>query len=1000
MRIKNFFSCVCAAAIAALSLVGCSDYDNGYTEQQLKFIQGFKDVFGEIDHTNDWNLAERGTVTVTTSQPSRIKIYANTFGTYKIVGDYEGVDGTQTLGFDIVEGTTDILVSDEHTSQKAKVGDAVVFAGTRYVYENDNEIVKLGDIYGNTDWVFFDKEKYVDIVTSEDYGHLPEGIENLGKVTQNFSYISQGPFTIYPIFMQSASFHILGVYWKEGDGDDAVFKTQRVYRNNGEYTPSSEWGPHPKTWEDSRNGYDSKPITIDLPVGTLFGFFLEVYDEKSRNNGFDYNETENWYIDGVLHFPNERDLYGDKYLSHCVYSTAKRNEDRKGQPLDRDTSVASNVFNLMNGNKTAWAGTFVTTIINDDNEEEEVGYLGFEDWASDVFDLNDLVFLMKGNPLPIIIDEDPTFWVLSWEDLGGTFDIDYNDVVIKVGHVAGQPDLDLIPLAAGGTLASFLYYNDGMGDADECLGEIHSFFGQETGRKSGTYTPVNVDINKGEPEKEANIDIDIPKVAPTWSLSSFTPTTHLANRTELEALKNTMGGFYIKVVPEGQDGTKENADELPNKQKIQNIPIATEENVPYVICTPYNWRRTEKGQVSTGTYRWPREHVPMLPLKEDASNNDVAYTGYGDISRSFQAWVGGRQFEGGKHLQTSIYWYRYPNVEKTVGDTTPTSSGGGSSSGGVEDETKENPHFELTSQIPSPFTVTNSHALQYKYDGMEENDGRTVTITSSDEDVMSCDGNTITAKKKGTVTITLSLSGTDKYSAATIEIIINVELKDAKFLVGQEWEYLGASTSYEVELNPEQTHKIILCGNNEPAGINDNVTYSSSDERVATVSADGVITAKNIGEVTITVTSKETDVYASKTAYVYVTVVEEDRTKLGDDITEDVGEGSQESEHHPIIYTISDEIFKKYASDVTLSFYVDLSKFQNNLTCAGKIGSNQIYYNWTDQQPNNPLQITLTEERLADAKTQGMTIECNLPISDIYIKGTPAAAKRRIANRR
>ena len=252
MRLRNLLSSICAASIVALSFVGCSDYDNGYTEQQINFIQGFKDVFGNIDHSNDWNLAERGTVTVTTSQPSRIKIYANTFGTYKIVGDYEDVNGTQTLGFDIVEGTTDIIVSDEHTSQKAKVGDEVVFAGTRYVYAGDeskelngNKIVSVGD---DDSWVFFDFDRYIKIITDEETGHLPEGGDNLGKVTQNFTYISQGPFIIYFIFSATSSYDILGVYWKEETGpgeDDYVLHTQRVCTANAfddtEEKKSNQW---------------------------------------------------------------------------------------------------------------------------------------------------------------------------------------------------------------------------------------------------------------------------------------------------------------------------------------------------------------------------------------------------------------------------------------------------------------------------------------------------------------------------------------------------------------------------------------------------------------------------------------------------------------------------------------------------------------------------------------------------------------------------------------
>ena len=30
--------------------------------------------------------------------------------------------------------------------------------------------------------------------------YLPEGVVNVGKVTQNFTFVANGPFTIYPVF--------------------------------------------------------------------------------------------------------------------------------------------------------------------------------------------------------------------------------------------------------------------------------------------------------------------------------------------------------------------------------------------------------------------------------------------------------------------------------------------------------------------------------------------------------------------------------------------------------------------------------------------------------------------------------------------------------------------------------------------------------------------------------------------------------------------------------
>ena len=682
MKLKNLLSGICAASIVALSLVGCSDYDNGYTEQQLKFIQNFKDVFGEIDHNNDWNLAEQGSVTVTTSQPSRVKIYANTFGTYKIVGDYEDVSGTKTLVFDMVEGTTDILVSNGHTARKAKVGDGVSFAGTRYVYTGDNQkknskgepIVTLGDEDGDPSWKTFPTKDYIDIITDEDNGFLPEGKNNLGNVTQNFSYVSQGPFTIYPIFIQSSSSHILGIYWKDDEGN---YQTQNVYRNNAMY-PTKQWMPVNEPTGDypdyiDEEGYKARPITINLDEGVEFGFFLEVY------HGSD-GSTETGTDDDGRIFDNRN----PSLIRHCIYSENELNQEYKGQTFDKrqyDVGIISDFED-----DRAWAGTFMTEV-----DGEIVTYIAFEDWGTiGKWDLNDLVFIMEGD-LPAIVDNDAHSWVVSCEDLGGKFDIDYNDVVLKVTHTSGQTDLMVEPLAAGGTLASFVYFGDGVGEDDISLGEIHHLFGQEEGKISGSYEPVNVDKGQQQLQEVVN-PIQTLTVSPAWSLASFTPTTASAEAQEL-ARNRTMGGFYVKVVPAGKVSTEENVEEhlVDGKniiQRIQNTVERNEDNVPYVICTPYEWRRTEikdgKTVITRGTYRWPCENMPMFPFG-DFQGGEAAYTGYGDPAYSFKSWVRGRLDENHVHLQTSIYWYRYPNIENTVGNTLPaeTESDG---NGGTNDD--------------------------------------------------------------------------------------------------------------------------------------------------------------------------------------------------------------------------------------------------------------------------------------------------------------------------
>ena len=61
-------------------------------------------------------------------------------------------------------------------------------------------------------------------------------------------------------------------------------------------------------------------------------------------------------------------------------------------------------------------------------------------------------------PLSKLENAEPAAWILAGEDLGGGFDIDYNDVVVKVVRLAGEDKVRVTPLAAGGTLASYLFF--------------------------------------------------------------------------------------------------------------------------------------------------------------------------------------------------------------------------------------------------------------------------------------------------------------------------------------------------------------------------------------------------------------------------------------------------------------------------------------------------------------------------------------------------------------
>ena len=230
MKVKKHLSTVIVACAAALMLAGCSDYDNGYTEAKLKFISDFQEAFGDIDPEQDWNLAERSTVTVSTLKASEIKIYALMGNEYCIVGDYTDVSGTQILGFDMLEGVETILVSNGESAEVTVPGGVVVFDGTRSTrttYTSNNGTVSVSQItnpngvtIGTTtypQWLYATKAE-TDAMKAvvPEIGHR-DTYTNLNNVTHDFTYVSNGAFVIYPYYFQTSSVNTIGVYYYEGN---------------------------------------------------------------------------------------------------------------------------------------------------------------------------------------------------------------------------------------------------------------------------------------------------------------------------------------------------------------------------------------------------------------------------------------------------------------------------------------------------------------------------------------------------------------------------------------------------------------------------------------------------------------------------------------------------------------------------------------------------------------------------------------------------------------
>ena len=193
--------------------------------------------------------------------------------------------------------------------------------------------------------------------------------------------------------------------------------------------------------------------------------------------------------------------------------------------------------------------------------------LGMEDEGGDD-DMNDILFFINGNikdnDIPEIGEEpQDNSWIIACEDLGSTDDYDFNDVVFKVSHVAGQTTATVTPLAAGGVYESHIMY--GITD----LGETHQLLGANP--TTGNYPMINTSrITAQGTSKIISVSADF-------------------------SLANGMGSFGIKVNANGS-----------NKDAML-ITAPSTGTAPQIFCVPGSWA-------------WPTERTPIQEAYPQFSN--------------------------------------------------------------------------------------------------------------------------------------------------------------------------------------------------------------------------------------------------------------------------------------------------------------------------------------------------------------------------------------------
>lgn len=333
---------------------------------------------------------------------------------------------------------------------------------------------------------------YSEVSAALDY--MKESQDNRGKCSQDFEYIATEDkyvFDIHPVFWGNkfVKTNFVGVWYYNGSekvdlppfwtdassatdnwpGDGRINITSHVeahytnrYTNSGWQTVSSTDNQITtiKYNGQSPDKFKFPSYKIVVPVGMKWGLYLQTKTTQN-NDGKDIR----WYSNAEYNVNNcsaaaSFEFGGINYVSF---------ED------------APNPYNCSYHDNSSGTGGHRCN-----GASQNFGHYDH--------DMNDIVLAITPHPI------ESTYRAISYrvmcEDLGGTFDWDFNDLVLDVIYEEGKSQTEnattkIKVVAVGGTLPIELIYTGNYATKD-ISNEIHSWFGQ-TPDEDGKYKPINVD---------------------------------------------------------------------------------------------------------------------------------------------------------------------------------------------------------------------------------------------------------------------------------------------------------------------------------------------------------------------------------------------------------------------------------------------------------------------------------------------------------------------------
>lgn len=500
---------MCAGA-ATFLLAGCQSEDLYNPDAVIeKYNSAWEETFGEIDANQTWNMATTRTVDVAIGYEGNytVKLYTanpKKEGAY-LLGEYEA-EGQSTHSYTLAMPSAlsyvYVALADENGyilkstpltdgAFSASFGEAAATTRTVTEYENTGSFtVSEGSA----------KHVYNQSLIGEFLEVIPESTSNrsaTGVSATNFLYKATGKtkISIIPMYTVTAGNTYtngitLGIYWYE-NGEQ---KTQDIWNNKvtSETTTTSSGSGGYGPGGFGPGGGQNQITTTTYTISSFAGSDDQVTWVNSgtddmyalASNGEAFWKEYNYYRSDSINIITEGDLTLGFYIKAGSLTYYTESE--------------------LNGN-LAKAATFPG--IGDSKKT----YLGLEDYdESGDNDLNDLVVEISGveivdkDPDP---DPDPITWTIGCEDLGSEFDYDFNDVVFSVNYVSGKETATITPLAAGGTLETYIGYT--YNSTKTTIGEIHELLGGSdyetmlnttsfTGAGEAIEIPVSTEFNIAE----------------------------------------------------------------------------------------------------------------------------------------------------------------------------------------------------------------------------------------------------------------------------------------------------------------------------------------------------------------------------------------------------------------------------------------------------------------------------------------------------------------------